>query len=118
MKFRIVASILLAAVVCVLPIAAQQAPAQGGLRRPDIHWVPTPPAVVDALFRGALWRDGDVAVHFAAMLMFLHGMAGEPFDWEQRPFFLRFNTTDRREREAVFTELCEKVGVDPKEYGG
>ena len=75
-----------------------------------------PPAVVDALFRGALNRDGEVAVHFAALLMFIHGKATELFDWNHRPFFLRFHTTDRAAREAVFRELCETVSVDPAKY--
>jgi hypothetical protein len=75
-----------------------------------------PPPIIDALFRGALRRSGETAVHFAAMLMFLHGKATSPFEWEQRPFFLRFNTDDRRERAGVFQELCEKTGVDPQEY--
>jgi hypothetical protein len=75
-----------------------------------------PPTVVDALFRGALNRDGEIAVHFAALLMFIHGKATEPFDWDHRPFFLRFHTTDRAEREIVFRELCQTVGVDPAKY--
>jgi hypothetical protein len=75
-----------------------------------------PPGVIDALFRGALNRDGEAAVHFAALLKFLNGKAKEPFDWKHRPFFLRFNTDDRTERRAVFSELCEKVGVDPAKY--
>ncbi|WP_414662266.1 hypothetical protein [Horticoccus sp. 23ND18S-11] len=75
-----------------------------------------PPGIIAELFRGALTRTDGVPVHFAAMLMFLHGKASEPFDWGQRPFFLRFNTQDRAEREAVFRELCEKVGVDPLPY--
>ena len=78
----------------------------------DFH----PPGVIDALFRGALDRDGEAAVHFAALLMFLHGKAKEPFDWDHRPFFLRFHTDDRAERRAVFRELCERVGVDPGKY--
>lgn len=79
---------------------------------PDFH----PPAVIDALFRGALNRDGEIAVHFAALLMYLHGKAKEPFDWDHRPFFLRFHTENRAERKAVFAELCEKVGVDVTRY--
>lgn len=75
-----------------------------------------PPEVVDALFRGALHRKGELAVHFAAMLTFVHGKAREAFDWEQRPFFLEFHTEDRAKREAVFRELCGKVGVDPSPY--
>ncbi len=75
-----------------------------------------PPEIIDALFRGTLEHKGDVACHFAAMLFYLHGKAAQPFDWAHRPFFLRFNTTDRVEREAAFAELCERVGVDPALY--
>ena len=57
MRFRIVATVLVAAVLSVLPIAAQQA--QTG-RRPDIHWVPTPPAVVDAMLKLADVKPTDV----------------------------------------------------------
>jgi hypothetical protein len=74
-----------------------------------------PPAVIDALFRGALKRDGEAAVHFAALLFFLHGKAEEPFDWNHRPFFLRFHSTGK-ERTEVFRELCKTVGVDPTKY--
>ena len=69
--------------------------------------------MTDALFRGVLQREGDVAVHFAALLMFLHGKAKEAFDWDQRPFFLDFNTADRAERRQRFRELCEKLGLNP-----
>ena len=69
-----------------------------------------PPKVVAALFRGALEREGEVAVHFSALLLYIFGRAPEPFDWEQRPFFLRFNTDSRREREAAFLELCARIG--------
>jgi len=77
-----------------------------------------PPPVVDALFRGALRREGEVAVHFAAMLMFVHGRATEAFDWDQRPFYLTFHTEDRAEREAAFRELCRRVGVPADPYLG
>ena len=56
MRFRVIATVLLAAVVSALPIAAQQAPG----RRPDIHWVPTPPAVVDAMLKLADVKPTDV----------------------------------------------------------
>jgi hypothetical protein len=75
-----------------------------------------PKEVVDALFKGALHRDGETAVNIAGLLLYVHGKAKEAFDWEQRPFFLRFNTENRAERKAVFLELCEKVGVDPSVY--
>jgi hypothetical protein len=75
-----------------------------------------PPKIIDALIRGALNREGEIAVHFAAMLFFIHGKAEEAFDWKHRPFFLRFNTEDRAEREKVFRELCEKIEVEPTRY--
>lgn len=75
-----------------------------------------PPEIVTALFRGVLERKGDVAIHFAAMLMFIHGKANSPFDWNHRPFFLRFGATNREERRALFRELCARVGVDPLNY--
>jgi hypothetical protein len=75
-----------------------------------------PPAVVDALFTGVLERDGATAVHFAAMLTFLHGQATSAFDMAQRPYFLRFHTEDRREREAMLRDLCGRLNVAPARY--
>jgi len=71
-----------------------------------------PPEVVAALLRGARERDGTAAVHYAALLLFIHGQAEEPFDMAQRPFLLRFAGDDRREREAAFAELCRRLGRD------
>lgn len=73
-----------------------------------------PPAVEAALWRGVLEREGDVATHFAAMLLFLRGQASTPLDWSQRPFWLRFKTEDREARRAAFRELCSRVGEDPE----
>ena len=70
-----------------------------------------PKEVVDELFHGALHRNGETAVLFAALLMFIHGKAASAFDWDQRPFFLRFNTENQREREAAYRELREKAGL-------
>lgn len=75
-----------------------------------------PPEVIEALLRGVLSRSGGVPVHYAAMLMYLHGKAESAFDWAHRPFFLKFNTDDRAEREALFRELCEKIGVKPGRF--
>lgn len=77
----------------------------------DFH----PPAVIDALLRGVLQRGAN-AVHFAAMLMYVHGQAQSSFDWEQRPFFLRFNTSDADARATAFRELCARIGVAPEPY--
>src|SRR6185295_18806268 len=71
-----------------------------------------PPEVMNELISGLLKREGEIAVHFAAMLFYLHGKADEPFDWNHRPFFLKFHATDRAEREKAFRELCDTVGVD------
>lgn len=60
MRFRAIAFTLLAAVAAVLPIAAQQTAQETPLRRPDIHWVPTPPAVVDAMLKLADVKPSDV----------------------------------------------------------
>jgi len=75
-----------------------------------------PPAVVEMLLKGALNRHGTTAIHFSALLFYIHGKAEEPFDWNHRPFFLKFDTSDREERKAVFRELCEKIGVDASKY--
>lgn len=71
----------------------------------DFH----PPAVVDALWRGLSEREGGIAVHFAAMLAYLHGLAEQPFDWAQRAFFLRFHTEDAAERTDVIAELRQRI---------
>ena len=73
-----------------------------------------PPEVIDLLLRATLEREGEVAVQLAALLCFLHGQAREPFDWEQRPFFLRFAKADAALREAALRELCQRIGRDPE----
>lgn len=75
-----------------------------------------PPKVMAALFHGTLAREGGIAVHFAAMLTYLHGKASSRFDWDQRPFFLRFNTPSPEARREAFMELCRRIEVDPEPY--
>ena len=70
-----------------------------------------PPPVVDALWRGVDTRQGDVAVHYAAMLAFIYGKADSAFDWSMRPLFLKFNTTSSAERRAAVAELRARVGA-------
>lgn len=54
----------------------------------------------------------ECAMHCAALLCFLCGVAKEPFDWELRPLFLRFNPgVSEVERAAAFAELCGLVGM-------
>lgn len=75
-----------------------------------------PAPVTEALLRGAARREPEVAVHFAAMLMFLHGLVETAFDWELRPFFLAFHTRDSKTREAAFRRLCRKVSVEAQTF--
>ena len=74
------------------------------------------PVVVTALLEELLNPSNKNAVHFAAMLYFLFGKAKEPFDWQYRPFFLKFLTNDPQERRALFDELCSAIGIDAKAY--
>jgi hypothetical protein len=94
--------------------ALQQSDTYGGLTQAlleveDFH----PPEVIRTLLRGLMERDGGTACHFAAMLYYIHGKAACAFDWDHRPFFLRFNTDDMAEREKAVRELCETIGADP-----
>src|SRR5437762_6538983 len=74
------------------------------------------PLTIDALFRGALYRDGEAAVQFAALVLYLHGQTSHPFGWEHRGLLVRFRTMDRGRRESAFAELCAIVAVDPQKY--
>jgi len=74
-----------------------------------------PPEVIEALLYAARHRDGEAAIHCAAMLLFVHGKAKEPFDWDHRPFCLRFHDDARGDREAAFRELCVRIGRTPPE---
>jgi hypothetical protein len=75
-----------------------------------------PEEVKEALIKGLINRRGDVAVLFAAMLFYLFGETKKPFDMKQRPFFLRFNTEDRKERVELFREICQKLKINPGKY--
>jgi hypothetical protein len=75
-----------------------------------------PNEVIEELLRGALNREGEVAVHFAARLFYIYGKADSSFDMKHRSFFLRFNTKIREDRRKVFKELCEIIGVDFRKY--
>jgi hypothetical protein len=75
-----------------------------------------PAEVKEELIKGLLSREGDVAVLFAAMLFYLYGKAKESFDMKQRPFFLLFNTQDKKKRLQAFLELCKQLSINPKEY--
>ena len=75
-----------------------------------------PSPVCDALLSGALQREGDVAVHFAAMAAYVFDKTAEPFDWAHRPLFLRFGDDDINRRESAFRALCAWLEIDPEPY--
>jgi hypothetical protein len=75
-----------------------------------------PEEVVRELFHGLIYREGGVAVHFAAMLFYIYGKAETIFDEEHRDFFLKFNTSILSDRKLVFKELCGKIDVDYNDY--
>lgn len=73
-----------------------------------------PPEIVAALWSGVREREGEVAGHFAALLMYIHGRADAPFDWNHRPFFLQIGATEPRPaRENLVRELEAKIGESP-----
>jgi hypothetical protein len=70
-------------------------------------------AVKRALLELARSGPDVVRCHAAAELYFLAGKASERFDWEHRPFFLRFEEPNGPDREAAWRELAEAVGLPP-----
>jgi hypothetical protein len=75
-----------------------------------------PKEVVQELFHGLLKREGEVAVSYAAMLFYIYGKTETYFPFENRAFFLKFNTEQLSDRKIVFKELCDKISVDYREY--
>jgi hypothetical protein len=75
-----------------------------------------PAKIKEALIKGLLNREGEIAVLFAAMIFYIYGKAKEPFDMNQRPFFLTFNTESKTERLIAFLELCKQLKINPEKY--
>ena len=71
------------------------------------------PAVKRVLLWCTLHGNEDIRVHAAALIHFLYGFAASSFDWDHRPFYLRFNDEDISNRKLAYDELCKKVQVDP-----
>lgn len=68
-------------------------------------------AVKRGLFESAI-AGTEASIHSAALLCMLCGLTDDPFDWNMRPFFLRFapgnEETDRR---AAIEELRQKTAL-------
>lgn len=75
-----------------------------------------PQEVIDAMLRRIVLDPGVAAVHYVALLFFLSGITNDEFDWQHRPFFLRFNPGDDLDRKAAFLELCERINQDSCPY--
>jgi len=92
--------------------ALREAPLVQGLHRalqqiPDFH----PREIIDAVHQAIQRREGDVAAHCAALLLFLHGKAGTIFDSSHRLFLARFNTPVLEARAAAYRELCQIIEI-------
>lgn len=75
------------------------------------------PAVLKQLFACAEGGNEDIRCHAAALLHYLFGFAKSSFDWDKRPFYLRFASDDPTERRAAYLELCCELGLDPNDLG-
>jgi hypothetical protein len=59
-------------------------------------------------------RRTESAMHCAALLCYLAGVAKEPFDWDLRPLFLRLAAdAPEDDRAAALRELCALVHMAP-----
>ena len=75
-----------------------------------------PKPIKEALLKGLLSREGEVAVLFAAMLFYIYGKTADSFDMKLRPFFLTFNTEDRKKRLRAFRALCRQLNINAEKY--
>ena len=55
--------------------------------------------------------DSVIRFNAAAFLLYLCGQAPEPFDWSQRPFFLRFAEGDPETLQKAWEELRKRTGL-------
>src|SRR5262245_621802 len=69
------------------------------------------PRIQETLLDLALHGDEEQRVHCAALALYLGGKADEAFDWNHRPFFLRFGESDRGIQIEAYRELCSRLGV-------
>jgi hypothetical protein len=67
--------------------------------------------VKHALLDMALSAEATLRVNAAAMLFYICGQASEPFDWNQRPFFLRFAEDNPEEIKRAWNELRQRIGL-------
>src|SRR6185503_4807588 len=73
--------------------------------------------IQETLLDLALNGTEEQRIHCAALALYLGGKADEAFDWNHRPFFLRFGDNDRNIQIEAYKELCSRLGVTPKVPG-
>lgn len=100
-------TLLLATIAATLPATAQQT-TQTPLRRPDIHWVPTPPAVVDAMLKLANVKPGDVVYDLGCGDGIIVTTAAQKYGAKA----VGIDIDPQRVKEA--TERAQKMGVSDK----
>ena len=108
MRHRIVTFALALAVISVLPGAAQQQAQEQPLRRPDIHWVPTPPVVVDAMLKLANVKPSDVVYDLGCGDGVIVATAAQKYGARA----VGIDIDPQRVKEA--TERAQKMGVSDK----
>ena len=106
MRARIIAAVLILTIAGLMPIAAQQA-AQP-TRTPDIHWVPTPPAVVDAMLKLADVKASDVVYDLGCGDGIIVTTAAQKYGARA----VGIDIDPKRVQEA--TERAQKMGVSDK----
>ena len=55
--------------------------------------------------------DSVIRVNGAAFLLYICGKTSEPFDWDQRQFFLRFKGDNPEDLQQVWKELRKRTGL-------
>ena len=64
-----------------------------------------------ALLDSVLVVDREIRVSAAAFLLYICGQTSEPFDWDQRPFFLRFGQESGGKLKQAWQELRRRAGL-------
>jgi hypothetical protein len=86
---------------------------EGGLTRALLLAESHPSETVKQALLWATWNQTECAPHCAALICYLTGVTGEPFDFARRDLFLRFDVqTSYFDRKAAFDELCGLVGME------
>ena len=106
MRARVIAVVLILTIAGLMPIAAQQA--SQATRRPDIHWVPTPPAVVDAMLKLADVKASDVVYDLGCGDGIIVTTAAQKYGARA----VGIDIDPQRVKEA--TERAQKMGVSDK----